>query len=751
MNEYHPDKPINYEKEDLFNRISFANNVVEILSGLNENESYVIGLYAKWGFGKTSTINLINELFDKRNNVCLVNVNAWMFDGNTEKIIWNIFEGVSRGINYAGAKSTRRILGEKIKSLSKAKFPFDLDTAIDINNDGKSELVTSSGKIINTMNFIGQLLLSSDNINKARGRIEKCILESKKKVVVFIDDIDRLTSQQIINLFRTISSISDYSGITYILPFDKEFVCAAIEESLPHGQSGEDYLEKIIQIPLHLPMIPQGVIDNVFTSKLVKLLNNHSISIDEKEGERFRELYYRYGINSYIKSPRDINKITNSFHFTLPINNGEANVVDTVILEIIRVFDEAFYNKIKNNKSVLIMHADNILGKYLFDENNVKRKADIEKIFGNNIDDFHFTILKQLFPIVESVCTNSAYIDNNNLRKLQRIASAYYFDIFFASFDEQTGISDRKIIFLLNNATDKEIIADNLKIINASNYDIALRTISDNSKLIDNQLGFCEALLDLVETLPKHRKFLQLSALDRILFTIDDILAKSNTKLNDYTALLQYNYEHNRIHTIPFLIKQVIVYSSEERARNGNIILNENELPTYKKSALEIIRDMAKKDKLPISESTNNIFWLYGYWAEFGSKQETSEYIKAHIKSTASAIDFISQFLGRWTGENDDSYRRGDLNASTYEIISKLIDPKYLYDIIIADEEYGKFIDIDKTKLISFENSFDNEIKEVAKAGNEHTDKFRLIVAQRLIYFHENAPAEADNIADEHL
>ena len=58
---YSSDEPISIPEKDIFNRQKFAREVASMLDAFKNNESYVIGLYAKWGSGKTSTINLINK------------------------------------------------------------------------------------------------------------------------------------------------------------------------------------------------------------------------------------------------------------------------------------------------------------------------------------------------------------------------------------------------------------------------------------------------------------------------------------------------------------------------------------------------------------------------------------------------------------------------------------------------------------------------------------------------------------------
>lgn len=94
MDNYYSDKPINRIKDDLYNRASFAQDVVRMLSSLNNGENYIVGIYAKWGFGKTSAINLISEKLNNNNEFVSVNIDAWSLGGQSEKVLWQILKDV---------------------------------------------------------------------------------------------------------------------------------------------------------------------------------------------------------------------------------------------------------------------------------------------------------------------------------------------------------------------------------------------------------------------------------------------------------------------------------------------------------------------------------------------------------------------------------------------------------------------------------------------------------------------------------
>lgn len=298
----------------------------------------------------------------------------------------------------------------------------------------------------------------------------------------------------------------------------------------------------------------------------------------------------------------------------------------------------------------------------------------------------------------------------------------------------------------MNNSKDRQTIDKNLTdIINMQNIDAVLRTISDRCDLIENKVAFCKSLLDLAENeglLQRHSAPLALGTFNSLLFTIDAILANASDKLTDYSTLLNYNFEKDRIDTIPYLIRQVVLYSDPERAHNG-IVLNQADLQQYQELALDVIRKLAKKGKIPLN-TTEDYAFIYLYWADFGNKSEISSYVRKHIKTANMAIGFMSQFLDKWSSLGKNDYYRGDFNDITYKTICKYIEPEYLYKLIVNDKRYTKYKGIGKDDIVSFEDHWNKDNMALAKVGKEHTTAFRIVIAQRFIHIFEHSVKEGE-------
>lgn len=89
-----------------------------------------------------------------------------------------------------------------------------------------------------------------------RDKVSKALKKLDKPLIVVLDDIDRLSTPEIRDIFKLVRLTASFPNIIYILAFDRVRVEQALGEQ---GISGRDYLEKILQLVADLPVIPDHV------------------------------------------------------------------------------------------------------------------------------------------------------------------------------------------------------------------------------------------------------------------------------------------------------------------------------------------------------------------------------------------------------------------------------------------------------------------------------------------------------------
>ena len=230
--EYSSDAPVKTPEEDKFSRWPFAERVAKVIANRKDPSSIIIGLYGTWGDGKTSVLNFIETALEENDHVVCIRFNPWRY-GSEEQLLERFFFDIANAIDAAIVTS-----GEKIRQfLDKVVVPIGEASGSKAIGEGISKFLTGP------------------NLIQLRERIETALETAEKRVVIFVDDIDRLEKEEIHATFRLVKLTADFKNTAYVLAFDDGVVSAALQERYASrtGNAGRSFLEKIIQVPLHLP------------------------------------------------------------------------------------------------------------------------------------------------------------------------------------------------------------------------------------------------------------------------------------------------------------------------------------------------------------------------------------------------------------------------------------------------------------------------------------------------------------------
>lgn len=374
------DDPINYLEQDLLDRKKFIEDLEsEIINIPSKKSAITMGLYGSWGEGKTSVTNILKNIFLKNNKFLIINFVPWSFKDD-EAILTAFYQQIRQAI------SSKFLL---------PGFAKDLNKYINIISMG------FSGKGINI-----NLNNSEESLEIIKERVEKFIEQIGKTIIVFIDDIDRLNSDELFLIFKLIRSCTNFKNTIFFLAFDELVIKNCLDKEL---NLGPEFLEKIIQRPISLPQIEQLSIDNFLNAYIDDLF--HELNISEDRKDKFRKdfrLIYQTQIKKIIKTLRRAKIYLNGLFFTLPPIKNEVNLNDFFILETIRNFYPSIYDDIWKNPWMYIP----LDGEYFFsspfysniDENekNLIIKNHIEDLLKSEKDrDIIIELIKRLFYIVK--------------------------------------------------------------------------------------------------------------------------------------------------------------------------------------------------------------------------------------------------------------------------------------------------------------------------------------------------------------
>ena len=74
-----------------------------------------------------------------------------------------------------------------------------------------------------------------------------------------------------------VKQVADFPNIIYILAMDREVVRRALQEV--HNVDGNEYLQKIIQVPFEIPELRKSKLNSIFFSRLDEVVKEISDKI----------------------------------------------------------------------------------------------------------------------------------------------------------------------------------------------------------------------------------------------------------------------------------------------------------------------------------------------------------------------------------------------------------------------------------------------------------------------------------------
>jgi hypothetical protein len=229
--------------EDDLDRWRFAAEIVDVVLTTPSEWSARIGIFGKWGEGKSTVLRFAEQMLKERKSIVLW-FNPWAIQNWND--LWEDFGNrLSTALSDAGIpidgtwlrvakNSTKWLEAKGVKQVVK------VGAAV----AGREKAADAA------FGLVGQWLKYDGPQIRA---IQKKVKE--KRLVVLIDDLDRCTPELLPQLLLSLRELLDLPGFTFLLAFDDEIVSRALTDTNPAWLDGSDFLEKILDFRFHLPPV----------------------------------------------------------------------------------------------------------------------------------------------------------------------------------------------------------------------------------------------------------------------------------------------------------------------------------------------------------------------------------------------------------------------------------------------------------------------------------------------------------------
>ncbi len=670
---YNSDKPIGNFDDDILGRGYFARQLGQAILSFDSIDNITIGLYGKWGTGKTSIINLAlkeieNQVSDMKeeDKPTILMFEPWNFTDNQNLIVqfFNQLKNKLKVKNYAGFAEG---VAEALDSYADA---FEL--ASDIPVIGK---YISLFKM--TANFASNDIKSrcnSTSISDTKDKLIKELKKKNKKIIVVIDDIDRLSNEQIRMVFQLVNQVAGLPNIIYLLSMDKDIVVRALKKV--QDCDGEEYLEKIVQVPFSIPKLDKDKVLNLFLYKIDEILNKkEKLNFDKNH---WSKVYWKC-INPYINTIRDVNRIINTFQFRYNLVCDEVNFVDMLAIEVVHTMKPQIHEWIIKNKNDICGGSSGYSG-VVYAEQDIKREKYIEKLKEIGGEEA-LEVIATLFPKIDKeINHNYESVSEDDLRKNQRIADSNKFKVYFSLDVSDVTIPHSMLIHSIKKMNKDELQNLISELNNSEKIISYLRELKSYSDEVPS-----DRIYLLIEILYKNmqsfvgevwKSIISFSAQQYAELCIDSLLKRiesSDEKYIIYVGIIE-NADLKTLNSMAADINRIeLAYgrlASKSVDEKKQIIKIEqlNELEKIYVTRINYI--LGSQHSL---FECNKIFFIIYLWKNF-DKESCHKYISNLLKESINILKFIVRMSSEWRGTGGRGWRFLEDNYVEFVSKDKVVD-----------------------------------------------------------------------------
>ncbi len=327
--------------EDIYERTNYAISVAKHILHTSSDSSFAIGVIGDWGTGKSDFLKRLKTILEKDNENIIFEFNPWRVN------------------------KTDSIIDEFFKAFSNKLKPYNQSITGTINDYSNRILKPASETHLKFVDALIGSWFQNDDIQDKYNTINESIKATSKRIVVFIDDVDRLTGKEVMEILRIIRNTANFANTFFIVGLDQNYIVNVLKNTKDFFNE-EEYLKKVFQLTITLPAFKKNSLigeikKNLCTpdlsqadrDKIDLALQTLYENTDDQAAE-FILSYFTYEtiLEKMLDNVRDLKRFCNSFKIAFNILKDEADIHDLLILELIRNKNMELYNNIRN-KSIL--------------------------------------------------------------------------------------------------------------------------------------------------------------------------------------------------------------------------------------------------------------------------------------------------------------------------------------------------------------------------------------------------------------
>lgn len=306
------DTPIISDKKDILDYVNDVKQLAEQLKIISSEYSYSVGITSSWGSGKSSYLNMLKNYLSSNKDFIVIDFNPRhsYTPQDIQKDFFSVLQSKLKEYDYRFTYIFKNYL--KALSIIESKF---LSSLFELHKiwDVKSE----------------------------KEKLNDLISQIDKRIVIVIEDFDRLLADEIIEVFKLIDGNASFTNFIFITAYDKKHINKIIGETYSNEEAF--FSDKFFTIEVPIPKRPYDKIFNYLIETLTDKLH-----IRKEEVEKYEIVLANHieVLKKYLTTLRDVKRFLNLFIRSYQQVEGEVEFRDYFLIRIIQYKNEEEYVKL---------------------------------------------------------------------------------------------------------------------------------------------------------------------------------------------------------------------------------------------------------------------------------------------------------------------------------------------------------------------------------------------------------------------
>lgn len=338
---------------EISSRDRFVDEVVNSIAASDgQDEAFIFGISGKWGEGKTFFLKKLRTELEKCTSpeIKVIELNPWKYAHTDDSILRELLRQMLRlqtnpvkrwlltrklqGLYHDVSKNkinwTMTITAALVLSILSLLYKYPPDAL-----QGTHDFIVKNKTLV-TLLFIPVLLGLANTVTNSQSSTKAVSTRDKfselfdelmknlpvEKVVVYVDDLDRLTARKAVSVLDSLRTFFDKKRLVFVVASDN----TVLERHLGHElmpdadppeqmEEGRRFLKKIFNVYWRLPLPTKPEFENYVKTLVGKDANQflHDKLLNPTNRKAFRGYLEDYFSNNFRNTERFINRVVFTF------------------------------------------------------------------------------------------------------------------------------------------------------------------------------------------------------------------------------------------------------------------------------------------------------------------------------------------------------------------------------------------------------------------------------------------------------